>query len=121
MSRVALTAPSGAAEGNLVDSLNCGMGPNVSQLCADDPTFTMTKLYIGSLLVPPAALDEKAPIQIVDGSGAGLQSRVTTIFDPTGLQLNDPVVHSAAGPTVILEYSRCRLPLTSRFLTPLFP
>src|SRR6266852_3907486 len=56
--RVALTAPSGAAEGNLLDSFNCGMGPNVSQLCADDPTFTMTKLYVGSLLVPPAALDE---------------------------------------------------------------
>src|SRR6266480_3012239 len=34
--RVALTAPSGAADGNLLDSYNCGMGPAVSQLCADD-------------------------------------------------------------------------------------
>jgi len=118
--RVALTAPSGAAEGNLLDSFNCGMGPNVSQLCADDPTFTMTKLYVGSLLVPPAALDEKAPIQIVDGSGAGLVSRVTTMFDPTGLQLNDPVVHSAVGQTVILDYSNGRFPLTARWLTAFF-
>jgi hypothetical protein len=118
--RVALTAPSGAAEGNLLDSFNCGMGPNVSQLCADDPSFTMTKLYVGSLLVPPAALDEKAPIQIVDGSGAGLESRVTTMFDPTGLQLSDPVVHGGVAQTVILDYSNGRFPLTARWLTAFF-
>src|SRR5260370_22062994 len=49
-----------------------------------------------------------------------LQSRVTTMFDPTGLQLNDPVVHSAAGQTVILDYSGGRFPLTARWLTAFF-
>jgi LCP family protein required for cell wall assembly len=118
--RVALTAPAPATTGNLLDSFNCGMGPNVSQLCADDPSFTMTKLYVGSLLVPLAALNEKAPVQIVDGSGAGLDGRVTSMFDPTGLQLSDPVVHGAVAQTVILDYSNGQFPLTAKWLTAFF-
>src|SRR5438309_1076036 len=37
--RIALTAPSGTAAGNLLDTYDCGMGAGVSQLCPDDPTF----------------------------------------------------------------------------------
>jgi LCP family protein required for cell wall assembly len=120
--RVALTAPAPATEGNLLESGNCGMGPTVSQLCADDPSFTMTKLYVGSLLVPQAALDEKAPIQIVNGTSSvpGLESQVTSMFDPTGLQLNDPVAHRAVAQTVILDYSNGQFPLTAKWLTTFF-
>src|SRR5260370_7351797 len=60
--RAALTAPSGAADGNLLDSYNCGMGPAVSQLCADDPSFGMIHRYVASLLVDPAVLGEKSPL-----------------------------------------------------------
>ena len=119
--KVALTAPSGAAEGNLLDSFNCGMGPNVSQLCADDPSFTMIHSYLASILVPPAVLGEKAPVQVANGASySGLESRVTSMFDPTGLQLADPVAHGAISQTVILDYSNGQFPLTGRWLTSFF-
>jgi LCP family protein required for cell wall assembly len=120
--RVALTAPSGAAEGNLLDADNCGLGPGVSQLCADDPTFTMIHKYIASVLIDPAVLSEKAPIQLANGANnySVLGSRVTTMLDPTGLQLADPVGHSAVPQTVILDYSNGQFPLTAKWLSSFF-
>jgi polyisoprenyl-teichoic acid--peptidoglycan teichoic acid transferase len=119
--RIALTAPSGATEGNLLDAFNCGMGTSVSQLCADDPSFTMIHSYLASILVPPAVLGEKAPVQIANGANSsGLESRVTSMFDPTGLQLADPVAHGAVSQTVILDYSNGQFPLTARWLTSFF-
>ena len=119
--RTALTAPSGAADGNLLDSGNCGMGPYVSQLCADDPTFGMIHQYIASLLIDPAVLAEKAPIQIANGATyAYLDSRVTAMFDPTGLQFADPVGHAAVPQTVILDYSSGQFPLTAKWLASFF-
>jgi hypothetical protein len=120
--RVALTAPAPGTEGNLLDSFNCGMGAYVSQLCADDPSFGMIHKYIASLLIDPAVLGEKAPIQIVNGSNnfPGLDSRVTTMFDPTGLQLADPVGHRSVAQTVILDYSNGQFPLTAKWLASYF-
>jgi LCP family protein required for cell wall assembly len=120
--RVALTAPAPGTEGNLLDSVNCGMGAYVSQLCADDPSFGMIHKYIASVLIDPAVLTEKAPIQIVNGSNnfPGLESRVTTMFDPTGLQLADPVGHRAVAQTVILDYSNGQFPLTAKWLASFF-
>src|SRR6059036_3790211 len=46
--RIALTAPSSAAAGNLLDGGNCGMG-SASQLCADDPTFAMIRRYVANV------------------------------------------------------------------------
>src|SRR5579864_261404 len=63
---LALTAPSGAAPGNLLDYGNCGLGPDVSQLCPDDPSFNMIHQYIASVLIDPAILAEKAPVQFVN-------------------------------------------------------
>jgi len=120
--RAALTAPSGAADGNLLDSYNCGLGPNVSQLCADDPSFGMIHRYIASLLIDPAVLGEKAPVQIANGSSnyPGLDSRVTTMLDPTGLQLADPVGHGAIPQTEILDYSNGQFPQTAKWLATFF-
>jgi LCP family protein required for cell wall assembly len=120
--RVALTAPAPATDGNLLDSYNCGMGPAVSQLCPDDPTFTMIHRYIASILIDPAILAEKAPVQIANGSNSyyGLENRVTTMFDPTGLQLADPVVHRPVAQTVILDYSNGQFPLTAKWLAAFF-
>jgi LCP family protein required for cell wall assembly len=120
--RVALTAPAPATEGNLLDSYNCGMGSGVSQLCPDDPTFGMIHSYVASLIIPSAVLAEKAPVQIANGSSnyAGLEGRVTSMFDPTGLQLSDPIAHRAVAQTVILDYSGGRYPLTTRWLTSFF-
>ena len=121
--RVALTAPSGAtADGNLLDAYNCGMGPGVSQLCADDLTYRMIHKYVASIFIDPKTLGEKAPVQFANGSTSftGLEDRVTTMFDPTGLQLNDPVPHRAQAQTVILDYSGGKFPLTTTWLQSFF-
>ena len=120
--RIALTAPSGSAQGNLLDSFNCGMGPYVSQLCADDPSFNMIHKYIASIFIDPKTLGEKAPIQFVNGATnfPGLDSRVTTMLDPTGLQLADPVGHRASAQTQILDYSGGQFPLTTKWLQTFF-
>src|SRR5438270_10686639 len=60
--RIALTAPSGLGDGNLLDSYNCGMGPQVSQLCADDQTYNMIHRYVASIFIDSNTLGEKAPI-----------------------------------------------------------
>jgi LCP family protein required for cell wall assembly len=120
--RVALTANSGAAPGNLLDYADCGLGPNVSQLCADDPTFTMIHKYLASVLIDPKTLAEKAPVQFVNGSTtfSALDSLVTTMFDPTGLQLANPVAHRASASTLILDYSGGQFPLTAKYLQNFF-
>jgi LCP family protein required for cell wall assembly len=116
--RTALTAPSAVADGNLLDSYNCGMGPNVSQLCADDQSYNMIHKYLASIFVDPQTLGEKAPIQLANGASnfSDLASRVTSMFDPMGLQLADPVAHRASGQTVILDYSGGQFPLTTKWL-----
>ena len=120
--RTALTAPSPVGDGNLRDSYNCGMGPGVSQLCADDPSFNMIHKYLASLLVSPKTLAEKAPVQITNGAvnSLGLEGRVTSMFDPTGLQLADPVKRPASGATLILDYSGGQFPLTTKYLQDFF-
>ncbi|HET7337905.1 MAG TPA: LCP family protein [Candidatus Dormibacteraeota bacterium] len=120
--RVALTAPSGAVEGNLLDSYDCGMGAGTSQLCADDPSYNMIHRYLASVLIDPKTLAEKAPVQFVNGSNnfPGLDQRVTSMFDPTGLALNDPVGHRPTPQTEILDYSGGRFPLTAKYLENFF-
>ena len=120
--RVALTAPSGAADGNLLDAANCGMGPYVSQLCPDDPTYAMIHRYFGNVLIDPSVLAEKAPVQIATGANnyADLGNRVTTMLDPTGLQLNNPVAHRPSAQTVVLDYSGGKFPLTTKWLVGFF-
>ena len=120
--RIALTAPSSAADGNLLDSYDCGLGPYISQLCADDQTYAMIHRYIASIFIDPKALAEKAPVQIANGANnfSDLGSRVTSMLDPTGLQLNDPVAHRPSPQTVILDYSGGRYPLTTRWLQTYF-
>jgi len=120
--RVALTAPAPGTEGNLLDSYNCGMGPYVSQLCADDPSFAMIHRYVSSLLLAPPGLGENAPVQFANGAHtyAGLESRVPSMFDPTGLQLADPIAHRPVSQTVILDYSNGQFPLTAKWLAAFF-
>jgi LCP family protein required for cell wall assembly len=122
--RLALTAPSAVAVGNLLDADNCGMGPGVSQLCADDPSFNMIHKYIASIFIDPKTLAEKAPVQFVNGANnfpwLHLEARVTAMFDPTGLQLADPVGHKASSQTVILDYSGGQFPLTTKYLQNFF-
>ncbi len=116
--RTALTAPSSVADGNLLDSYNCGMGPYVSQLCADDPSFNQIHRYLANVLIDPKTLAEKAPIQFANGASnfSDLASRITSMFDPTGLQLADPVAHRASSTTLILDYSGGQFPLTVKYL-----
>src|SRR5262249_9529035 len=101
---------------------DCGMGPSVSQLCADDPSFAMIHRYIASVLIDPKTLGEKAPVQLVNAANnfPGLDSRVTTMLDPTGLQLADPVVHRPSPQTLILDYSGGKFPLTVKWLQGFF-
>src|SRR5229473_4471373 len=106
--RIALTAPSGSTEGNFLDSFDCGMGPGVSQLCPDDPTYWEIKHYFAmGVFIDPKTLAEKAPVQFVNGATnfPGLDGRITSLFDPVGLQLADPATHRPSGETQILDYS----------------
>jgi LCP family protein required for cell wall assembly len=116
--RVALTAPSGSADGNFLYGGNCGMGPYTSQLCPNDPSYRMIHQFISSAFLDPAILAEKAPIQFANGSYTydDLANRVTTTFDPLGLQLSDPVMHQSSGHTVILDYSGGHFPQTVKWL-----
>ena len=120
--RVALTAPSGGSDGNLLDYGDCGLGPYTSQLCADDQTYGMIHRYLGSLFIDRNTLEEKAPVQIVNGATnfPGLDGRVTSMLDPTGLQLADPVAHRASVQTLILDYSGGKFPLTAKWLQAFF-
>jgi polyisoprenyl-teichoic acid--peptidoglycan teichoic acid transferase len=119
--RIALTAPSSAAPGNFLDGGNCGMG-NASQLCADDPTFAMIKRYVANVFIDQQTLGEKAPVQFANGSTnfIGLDDRVTNLFDPVGLQLNDPVNHAPSSKTLILDYSGGQFPKTTKYLQTFF-
>src|SRR5437762_740730 len=119
--RVALTAPSASAPGNLLDGGNCGMG-NASQLCADDPTYAMIRRYVANVFLDPRTLGEKAPVQFANGSTnfVGLDDRVTNLLDPIGLQLNDPVTHKPSSKTLILDYSGGQFPNTTKWLQTFF-
>src|SRR3984893_10371347 len=116
--RVALTAPSPLGNGNFLDSYNCGMGSGVSQLCPDDPSYGMIHKYLGSLFVDPKVLAEKAAVQIVNGSNnfPDLSTRVTTVLNPLGFQLADPVAGHPAAQPASLAYSGGKFPLTAKWL-----
>ncbi|GAC1504384.1 MAG: LCP family protein [Candidatus Dormibacteraceae bacterium] len=120
--RVALTAPSSVGGGNLLDADNCGMGPSVSQLCPDDPSYNMIRKYVASIFIDPKVLAEKAPVQVANGANnfPGLDSRVTSMLDPTGLLVADPVNHKAVPQTQILDYSGGQFPLTAKWLQAYF-
>jgi LCP family protein required for cell wall assembly len=120
--RVALTAPSDGTEGNFLGGGDCGMGSRVSQLCPLDPSFSMVHKYLGSLFIDPGVLAEKAPIQFANGSNNfdGLDGRITSMFDPTGLSLADPVAHQPVSKTVVLDYSGGQFPLTAKWLAGYF-
>jgi LCP family protein required for cell wall assembly len=119
--RLALTAPAPATDGNFLYGGNCGLG-NASQLCVEDPSYTMIHEYINAVFISPSVLHERAPVQFVNGSNtySDLANRVTDLFDPLGLQLNDPVGHAGLGKTVILDYSGGRFPNTAAFLSAYF-
>ncbi len=119
--RVALTAPSSAAGGNFLYSGNCGLG-NASQLCPEDSSYRMIKQFISSVFISRSVLAERAPVQFVNGSYSynDLGDRVTTMLDPLGLQLNDPVAHAPAAHSVILDYSGGRFPQTAQWLATYF-
>jgi LCP family protein required for cell wall assembly len=118
---LALTAPAPATDGNLLFGGNCGLG-NASQLCAEDPSYRMIHQYITSAFIDQSVLAEKAPVQFANGSYTygDLANRVTTMLDPLGLQLNDPVGHSNSGKTVILDYSGGQFPKTAQWLASYF-
>src|SRR5438270_9903834 len=120
--KVALTAPAAATAGNFLYGGNCGMEPYASQLCPEDPSYRMVKQFIGSVFIDPAILAERAPVQITNGSYtySDLADRVTTMLDPVGLQLADPVMHQSSRGTVILGYSGGRFPLTAKWLASYF-
>jgi LCP family protein required for cell wall assembly len=119
--RLALTAPAPATDGNFLFAGNCGLG-NASQLCAEDPSFRMIHQYFASCFIDQTVLAEKAPVQFANGSYTygDLANRVTTMLDPLGLQLNDPIGHSNSGKTVILDYSGGQFPKTAQWLSTYF-
>ena len=121
--RVALTANSGAAPGNLLDYGNCGLGP--VRLAAlrrrpelqHDPQVPRQR--------PDRSQDPRgegagAVCQWIEQLRAASTRLVTTMFDPTGLQLADPVGHAPSATTTILDYSNGQFPLTAKWLQSFF-
>jgi hypothetical protein len=82
----------------------------------------MIHQYLGSIFIAPKALAENAPVQIVNGSTnfSDLASRVTSMLDPTGLQLADPVAHRPLARTIIYDYSGGQFPQTAAWLQSFF-
>ena len=82
----------------------------------------MIHQYLASIFIDQKTLGEKAPVQIVNGSNnfPGLDTRITTMLDPTGLQLADPVAHRPSSQTLILDYSGGKFPLTVKWLQSFF-
>jgi LCP family protein required for cell wall assembly len=119
--RIALTAPAPSTAGNFLYGGNCGLG-SASQLCAEDPSFRMIRQFISSVFIDQSVLAERAPVQITNGSYtySDLADRVTTMLDPLGLQLSDPVMHQSSRNTVILDYSGGRFPQTAKWLATYF-
>ena len=119
--RVALTAPAEATAGNFLYGGNCGLG-NASQLCTEDPSYRMIRQFIANIFIDQSVLSERAPVQFVNGSYtySDLADRVTTMLDPVGLQLNDPVMHQSSARTVILDYSGGKFPQTAKWLANYF-
>jgi len=109
-------------DGNLLDFGDCGLGPGVSQLCPDDPTYTMIHKYFAAVFMDGKTLSEKAPVQIANGANnfPDLHQRVTAMLDPLGFQMADPVGHSRSQQTVILDYSGGQFPLTTAWLQSFF-
>jgi polyisoprenyl-teichoic acid--peptidoglycan teichoic acid transferase len=120
--RTALVSASGAGDGNFLDSYDCGMGPAVSQLCPQDPTYAIIHKYFAAVFVDPKVLAEKAPVQIANGTYNfyDLDNRVTAALDPLGFQLADPVAHQAVNETQILDYTGGKSPLTAKWLSDFF-
>lgn len=120
--RVALTAPSSAAAGNFLYGGDCGMGPGASQLCPEDPSYRMIHQYISSVFLDQSMLAERAPVQFANGSYtySDLADRVTTMLDPLGLQLGNPILHGNSAKTVILDYSGGQFPKTTQWLATYF-
>jgi hypothetical protein len=82
----------------------------------------MIHRYLSSVLIDPKVLAEKAAIQVANGTNNfdGLESRVTSMLDPTGLQLTDPVAHRPSAQTEILDYSGGKFPQTTKWLVDFF-
>jgi hypothetical protein len=82
------------------------------------------KLFATAVFIDPKTLAEKAPVQFVNGApnfqGIDIGSRVTSMLDPTGLQLNDPVSYRPSASTLILDYSGGKFPLTTKWLQEFF-
>jgi hypothetical protein len=98
------------------------MGPAASQLCPEDPSYRMIHQYIASAFIDPSLLAERAPVQFANGSYtySDLADRVTTMLDPLGLQLANPILHSNSAKTLILDYSGGQFPKTTAWLANYF-
>src|SRR5205823_2608829 len=119
--RVALTAPAEATAGNFLYGGNCGLG-NASQLCTEDPSYRMIRQFIANIFVDQSVLSERAPVQFVNGSYtySDLADRVTTMLDPVGLQLNDPVMHQSSPHTGIRAHRGRKFAPARQGLAPCF-
>jgi len=92
-------------------------------LCPADPSFHTWQMVFSHLLVPRPTLAEQAPVQLVNASRsfADLQSRMTNVVRPMGLQVSDGVRHVPSVPrTVIYDYSGGRYPATAAWLQDFF-
>ncbi len=99
-------------------------GPRAAYvLCPADSTYQTWQLVFSHLFVPKSTLAENAPVQLVNASRSfpDLQSRMTNVVRPLGLQAADGARHVPTVPTtVVYDYSGGKYPATARWLQDLF-
>jgi anionic cell wall polymer biosynthesis LytR-Cps2A-Psr (LCP) family protein len=98
-------------------------GPRAAYvICPVDSTYRTWQLVFSHLFVPKPALAEQAPVQLVNASRAqpDLQSRMTNVMRPLGLQLADGVRHTYLPQTAIYDYSGGKYPQTAAWLQDYF-
>lgn len=112
---------------NLVQDFNPytagSCGPSAQfVLCPIDPTYRLWATVFANLFVPPQALAEKAPVQLVNASisSPDMHTRMTNALRPLGLQLADGVRHRSQPTSVVYDYSGGKYPQTAAWLQRFF-
>jgi polyisoprenyl-teichoic acid--peptidoglycan teichoic acid transferase len=92
------------------------------QLCPVDGSGKMLRAYLSNLFVDPAALSEKAPVQVDNGSVSltDLGQRVGRTLQPLGLRVSPTQRVRPLQQTVIYDYSGGRYPKTVHWLESYF-
>jgi LCP family protein required for cell wall assembly len=105
---------------NFLQDNGCGRGAYYE--CPTDASYQMLHTFFAHLLVDPAILKQKAPIQIANASYSlpTMQAQVQSALTPLGLNVVAPVRVGAQQQSVIYDYSGGKYDKTTQWLAGYF-